>query len=617
VASEVLIVEDDRELARLCARALEGQGYAVRQVHDGITALQAVETHAPDLILLDLLLPKKDGRAVLTALTSLERTAEIPVVVMSGIFKGRDVAREFDGVSGRGFLEKPFSVSDLLGEVHALIGTAEPEQTGGLGRAQLTDVLISDFLWRTMGEGNSGAIQLQRGKLHKVLVLDRGRPRAIRSNATSETFGRFLLDRGRIDRAAYEESKRRTKAGEQLQGQALVEIGALTRQQLSTELHTHAAAKFLEIFSWTEGEAWFEPDVTRVSFTTPLEGWTARLAILRGVKQMTQERLIGALGPFVGCPVERTELVLEEREQRVPAVAAVLEQIRTPRAVRDMMAEHAAGLYGLWLVGAVRLPLRKLDTPPARTTGTKPAVMSKRGAQLQRTLDELGSQSYFEVLGVSESVETREIQASYTKLAKLYHPDRHAAESDDAKRVAAEIFALLTLARDTLSDASRRSAYQRQLAGEPDTDTARVDHVIRAEKLFRDGEALLKKKEYAAALQKFTAARDLDANEGEFHVLYGWTYFVVNRQAPGAERAGIEALERGISLAPESPKGYYYLAQLYQAVGQQDQARKFLRKVLSIEPEHAEAQAALRLIKLRQDKERATGGLFGLGKKKG
>src|SRR5262245_57914738 len=142
VASEVLIVEDDRELARLCARALEAQGYAVRQVHDGLAALQAVEAHAPDLILLDLLLPKKDGRAVLSMLAQIEGSAEIPVVVMSGIFKGRDVAREFDVASRRGFLEKPFSVGDLLGEVQALIGTAEPEQTGGLGRAQLNDVLI-------------------------------------------------------------------------------------------------------------------------------------------------------------------------------------------------------------------------------------------------------------------------------------------------------------------------------------------------------------------------------------------------------------------------------------------------------------------------------------------
>ncbi len=338
------------------------------------------------------------------------------------------------------------------------------------------------------------------------------------------------------------------------------------------------------------------------------------------MKQVPQARLIAGLGPFASCPVERTDLVLEEREQRIPAVAALLEQIRKPCAVRELITEHAAALYGLWLVGAVRLPLRVMESPaPARSTGTKPTLAaSKRGAELQAKLAALGSQSYFEVLCVPESAETRDIQSAYMKLAKLYHPDRHSAEPDEVKRVAAEIFALLTLARDTLSDASRRASYQRQLSGEPDADTPRVDHVIQAEKVFRDGEALLKKKDYAAALQKFGAARELDANEGEFHALYGWTYFVVHRETPGAERAAIEALERALSLAPESPKGYYYLAQLYRAVGQQDQARKFLRKVLSMDPEHAEAQAALRLMKLRQEKERATasGGLFGFGKKK-
>jgi len=243
--------------------------------------------------------------------------------------------------------------------------------------------------------------------------------------------------------------------------------------------------------------------------------------------------------------------------------------------------------------------------------------MSKRGLELQSTLTTFGTQNYFEMFGIPDSAEGRELQSAYMQLAKRYHPDRYAAESDDVKRIAAEIFGLLTLARDTLSDATRRNAYQRQLAGEPDTDTASVNTVIRAEKLFRDGEALLKKKDYAAALQKFTTAREFNSTEGEFQALYGWTYFVVNRETPGAERTAIDALERAISLAPESPKGYYYLAQLYNAVGQMDQARKFLRKVLSMDPEHVEAQAALRLLKLRQDKERSTGGgLFGFGGKK-
>jgi CheY-like chemotaxis protein len=574
----------------------------------------------PDLILLDLLLPKRDGRSVLNTLAQLEGTSEIPIVVMSGIFKGRDVAREFDVASRRGFLEKPFNVGDLLGEVQALIGTAEPEQTGGLGRAQLTDVMVVDFLWRTMSEGKSGAVQLQRGKLHKVLILDRGRPCAIRSNATSETFGRFLLDRGRIDRAAYEESKRRIKAGKQQQGDALVDLGALTAEQLTSELRAHAAAKLLEIFSWSEGEAWFEEQLTKVSFTSPLDGWTPRLAVLRGVKQVPQTRLITSLGPFASCPVERTDLPLEDRELRIPAVAALFDLIRKPRAVRDLMTDHAGALYGLWLIGAVRLPLRVLETPtPVHAAGATPRAQasSAKGAELQRTLAGFGEKTYYEVLEVDDNVDTRVVQSSYMKLAKRYHPDRFASEADDVKRTAAEIFALVTLARDTLSDASRRAAYQRQCSGEPDPDTPRVDHVLQAEKLFREGEALLKKKEYGPALQRFTMARELDSSEGEFHALYGWTYFVVNREVPGAERTGIDALERAISLAPESPKGYYYLAQLYKAVDKPDLARKFLRKVLSMDPEHVEAQQALRLIKLRQEKQKgAGGGLFGFGKKK-
>ena len=65
---EVLIVEDNRALARSLGQVLEQAGYQCRQVHDGIAALEAVGKAAPDLILIDLLLPKKDGQSVIAML---------------------------------------------------------------------------------------------------------------------------------------------------------------------------------------------------------------------------------------------------------------------------------------------------------------------------------------------------------------------------------------------------------------------------------------------------------------------------------------------------------------------------------------------------------------------
>ena len=90
---EVLIVEDNRALARSLGQVLEQAGYQCRQVHDGIAALEAVGKAAPDLILIDLLLPKKDGQSVIATLGAAEATRSIPIIAMSGVFRGADPAK--------------------------------------------------------------------------------------------------------------------------------------------------------------------------------------------------------------------------------------------------------------------------------------------------------------------------------------------------------------------------------------------------------------------------------------------------------------------------------------------------------------------------------------------
>ena len=81
----VLCVDDDRNLCQILGKALTSEGYLVRVAHDGEEALAGVREEPPDLVLLDLLLPKRDGFAVLEALRALGGdAAKIPVVLLSG-----------------------------------------------------------------------------------------------------------------------------------------------------------------------------------------------------------------------------------------------------------------------------------------------------------------------------------------------------------------------------------------------------------------------------------------------------------------------------------------------------------------------------------------------------
>lgn len=93
--TSVLLVDDDRFFLEALGEFLEDQGYHVRRVTNGLEALAAVRDEPPDLILLDLIMPKVDGGRVCRYLREDPRFQHIPIVIFSGL-----AARDIAGVSG-------------------------------------------------------------------------------------------------------------------------------------------------------------------------------------------------------------------------------------------------------------------------------------------------------------------------------------------------------------------------------------------------------------------------------------------------------------------------------------------------------------------------------------
>lgn len=92
---------------------LESAGYRVTAVEDGVMALAALTEQPPDLVLLDLLLPRMSGFLVLEAMKEDSRMREIPVVVVSARSDDRDIERART-LGAREYLVKPFLPQDLL-----------------------------------------------------------------------------------------------------------------------------------------------------------------------------------------------------------------------------------------------------------------------------------------------------------------------------------------------------------------------------------------------------------------------------------------------------------------------------------------------------------------------
>jgi CheY-like chemotaxis protein len=118
---KVLLVDDEDQLRKVMKDLLERDGYDVEEASDGVQALDQVDRHAPDIIVLDLNLPGLDGFGVLTHLRSRPATSEIPVVVLTAHGDEESEVRVFE-LGADDFLSKPFRARTLSARLQAVLG---------------------------------------------------------------------------------------------------------------------------------------------------------------------------------------------------------------------------------------------------------------------------------------------------------------------------------------------------------------------------------------------------------------------------------------------------------------------------------------------------------------
>jgi len=116
--ARVLVVEDQPDLRSLLSELLEAEGYSVRAAEHGAAALALIEQEAPDVVLLDLMMPVMDGRGFLEAAQQQPWRARLTVGVLSAAWQGEHLV---DGY-GVTYVAKPFDVEGLLATIAALIG---------------------------------------------------------------------------------------------------------------------------------------------------------------------------------------------------------------------------------------------------------------------------------------------------------------------------------------------------------------------------------------------------------------------------------------------------------------------------------------------------------------
>lgn len=168
----VLVVDDDPAIRTSLSRALELEGYSLETAADGNEALSRIGTFAPDVVVLDLMMPNVDGLSVCRVLRS--EGNKVPILMLTARTETSDRVAGLDA-GADDYLGKPFALEELLARVRALLRRSRPDGDQVAGEVLELDDLRIDCAARTVERaGRDVDLTKTEFDLLELLVRNRG-----------------------------------------------------------------------------------------------------------------------------------------------------------------------------------------------------------------------------------------------------------------------------------------------------------------------------------------------------------------------------------------------------------------------------------------------------------
>ena len=174
MSTRILVVEDDQDIAQLVARYLEKAGFAADVVSSGRDALAAIGARAPDLLILDRMLPHVDGLEICRAVRSNAKTAAMPIIMLTAR------AEESDRIVGLelgadDYVAKPFSPSELVARVRALLRRAQRAAPAAGATITYGPIVVDPDRHLVSSKGHDVTLTAKEFLLLEYLLQHRGR----------------------------------------------------------------------------------------------------------------------------------------------------------------------------------------------------------------------------------------------------------------------------------------------------------------------------------------------------------------------------------------------------------------------------------------------------------
>jgi len=633
----ILLAEDNENLAQLLVRFIESRGFETVVAATGTQAVKQLGSGHFDLLLLDLGLPEINGIEILRKIRTSARFATLPVIIMTGIYKGEKYSQAAGRLGVQHYLEKPFSRESFEAALNETIRDIEASRTG----PTLLDTLVSIYNNRQSGLltiSDFSPISFVKGE--PTSFLAKGKP----------DFPGFLLAKGKItpeDARAFINSN-----NERL---FFTEAGILTFDELQSESQLYLMKLLLDHLPMTDGICFSteagsaEPPL--INFLIPRFFYDA---VKTSPQQFKSKELTSGQNSLFPA---RTALYYRRANLITMSEAdiSLLEKLNGERTVAELCKGDGANdalafINFLNLLGMISLretpgpevppdfPLKTLFNRPLEESSqleellidfddiveeVADSVIMAMGSSgmaaplsekeidfeqsVQRDYAQIKDKNYYAVFGMTPSrFNFNSLKEAYFGKVKEYSPERFMELSGATSAMAQETLAIYADAYNTLSNVVTKERYDEMLN---DNKTMGIDGSqdgqLHARIQYQSGKVFLDMGEYENAEKALQDAYTLEPDNSGHTAFLAWAIY--NNSANSNSKA---ALERARNLLTKSlqiektAEAFAFRGWMLYDEGRDGLAESEFLKALKINPREPVASKGMKLINEKRESDK-------------
>jgi len=663
MAQRILIAEDHQPLAESLTSLLKGHGFQTEHAATGVAALRSIAADPPDLLLLDLNLPGLHGGELLKKLRQSQRTARLPVIIITGAYKGESYRQGAAALGVRYYLEKPFKAGDLLKAVTQILppdkdhadgpGTAIPAAIPGPPRP------FAQHLKEAFCKRFSGQLLLTWPETKRLLAFVNGSPVALRPGFGHRDLGDCLRTRGAISAAEYA-----YYAGPgSVRPETLVQMGCLTWPQLQSAQLDYLDSELERAFVAPPAHASWQaqpmPEFVQLPLINvpqlfyrgfrchPGRAGEQLLATCRSKYPLPTGdffrhiNLLSLDEPSRSClhRIDGRHTVAEcvgDSQQAIPLLLTLvfLDMLRFSAQPSELPAPGELPLRTLFNAVeeeapvAVERPLESFEdlveieaetadalvaaAPPASAAEPEPAAPSDDlAAGIRLMVKSLEGKSHYEVFGIKPGKFTIDLlKERYFAITRQYGPDILMQLSGEDATLVEELLATVTNAYNTLSDVVKKERYDELLGADKIGLGHKGDDRFQAQVQAESGKVFISMEEWDNAEKALQEAVNFDTGNGDYLAHLAWAIYrnPMNATSRATQEKARQLLNRALTLE-RTPAGFAFKGWMLLESGQETLAEAEFNKALKLDARSLLARRGLRALQEKQEQQKK--GLFG------